>query len=82
MEVATVQLYVQNLSVQYLCITVYRIVDTAVSYKHALQSCWDHRASMSKSLALSPGPIQKLGKGPGRTSKNSHMCCVSSFHLE
>ena len=27
-------------------------------------------------------PPKKLGKGPGHTCKNSHMCCVSSLSLE
>ena len=34
------------------------------------------------SLASSPGPTQKSGKGPGVTCKNSCMCWVSSLHLE
>ena len=33
-------------------------------------------------LALSPGPTQKSGKGPGVTCKDSCMCCVSSLRLE
>ena len=33
-------------------------------------------------LASSPGSVQKSGKGPGHTCKNSRMCCVSSLHLE
>ena len=31
------------------------------------------------SLASSPGPTQKLGKGPGHTCKNSCMYCVSTL---
>ena len=33
-------------------------------------------------VASSLGPTQKSGKGPGHTCKTSHMCCVSSLHLE
>ena len=33
-------------------------------------------------LASSPGPSQKLGKGPGHTYKISCMYCVSSLGLE
>ena len=33
-------------------------------------------------VASSPGPAQKLGKGPGVTCKDSHMRCVSSLCLE
>ena len=33
-------------------------------------------------VASSPGPTQKLGKGPGVTCEDSCMCCVSSLHLE
>ena len=33
-------------------------------------------------LALSPGPAQKSGKGPGVNCKVSPMCCVSNLHLE
>ena len=35
-----------------------------------------------RGLALSPGPAQNLGKGPGHTCKNFCMCCVSSLRLK
>ena len=40
-----------------------------------------HRLT-SFTLALSPGPAQKSGKGAGVTCKDSCMCCVSSLRLE
>ena len=36
----------------------------------------------TNTVASSPGPAQKSGKGPGVTCKNSRTCCASSLRLE
>ena len=51
-------------------------------FSYTLQDQDPQDPKIPRSLALSPGPAQKLGKGPAHTYKNSCMCCVSSLRLE
>ena len=50
--------------------------------RHAQKLMRHMHCNGGRGLALSPGPAQNLGKGPGHTCKNFHMCCVSSLRLE